>query len=79
MLKSHNGISQEDIMLVNFNNFGDSAQEILVYTFTNTANWQEYLDIKEDIYYKIKEIVSKYGSSFAFPSESIYIESMPKK
>jgi MscS family membrane protein len=79
MLKSHNGISQEDIMLVNFNNFGDFAQEILVYTFTNTANWQEYLNIKEDIYYKIKEIVSKYGSDFAFPSESIYIESMPKK
>jgi len=79
MLKSHKGISQEDIMLVNFNNFGDFAQEILVYTFTNTANWQEYLDIKEDIYYKIKEIISKYGSDFAFPSESIYIESMPKK
>lgn len=78
MLKSHSGIAQDQTMIVNLNNFGDSAQEILIYTFTNTSNWQEYLNIKEDIYYKIKEIIAKYGSDFAFPSESIYIESMPK-
>ena len=77
MLKNHSGISQEETMLVNFNSFGDSAQEIFVYTFTNTSNWQEYLDIKEDIYYKISQIVKKHKSSFAFPSQSVYIESLP--
>ena len=77
LLKSHKGIAQEETMLVNFDNFGDSAKEIFVYTFTNTANWQEYLNIKEDIAYKINEIVLKNGSSFAFPSQSLYIESLP--
>jgi len=75
MLLNHSGIDNEGTLMVNFVNFGDSAQEILVYTFTNTANWQEYLNIKEDIQYKISEIVLKHGSSFAFPSRSIYIES----
>ena len=65
-------------MLVNFDNFEDSAKEIFVYTFTNTSVWQEYLDIKEDIAYQIDTIVAKHGSSFAFPSQSIYIEQMPK-
>jgi len=77
MLKSHKGIAQDETMLVNFDNLADSAKEIFVYTFTNTANWQEYLDIKEDINYKISKIVAKYGSSFAFPSQSIYVESVP--
>ena len=77
LLKSHQGIAQDETMLVNFDNFGDSAKEIFIYTFTDTSVWQEYLNIKEDIAYKIDEIVSKNGSSFAFPSQSLYIESIP--
>jgi MscS family membrane protein len=77
MLKSHSGIEQSETLMVNFDNFGDSAQEIFIYTFTNSANWQVYLDIREDINYKISKIVAKHGSGFAFPSQSIYVESMP--
>jgi len=77
MLKNHKQIAKDETMLVNFDNFGESAQEIFIYTFTNTANWQEYLDIKEDIYFKISEIVKRHNSSFAFPSQSIYVESLP--
>jgi len=78
LLENHPGIAKEQTMLVNFDNFGDSAKEIFVYTFTNTANWQEYLNIKEDVYYKIEQIVLKHGSDFAFPSQSVYVESLPK-
>ena len=78
LLENHPGIAKEQTMLVNFDNFGDSAKEIFIYTFTNTANWQEYLEIKEDVYYKIEQIVLKHGSDFAFPSQSIYVESLPK-
>ena len=77
LLLSHPGIDKNETMLVNFDNFGDSAKEIFLYIFTNTAVWQEYLNIKEDIFYKIEEIVNKNGSSFAFPSQSIYVESLP--
>ena len=77
LLLSHPGIDKNETMLVNFDNFGDSAKEIFIYTFTNTAVWQDYLNIKEDIFYKIEEIVNRNGSSFAFPSQSIYVESLP--
>jgi MscS family membrane protein len=78
MLLNHPGIAQEQTMLVNFNNFADSAKEIFIYTFTNTAIWDEYLNIREDVQYKINDIVLKHGSDFAFPSQSVYVESLPK-
>jgi len=78
MLHNHEGISQDDTLLVNFDSFGDSALKIFIYTFTSTSNWDKYLEIKEDIHLKIMHIVEDNGSSFAFPSQSIYMEQMSK-
>ncbi|MDM5271251.1 mechanosensitive ion channel family protein [Sulfurovum sp. zt1-1] len=78
MLQTHEGISHNDTLLVNFESFGDSSLNIFVYTFTNTANWEHYLQIREDINLKIMKIIESHGSSFAFPSQSIYVESMPQ-
>ena len=77
MLLDHEGISHDDTLLVNFESFGDSSLNIFIYCFTNTANWEDYLKTREDINLKIMQIVEKNGSSFAFPSQSIYVESMP--
>ncbi|PHS33917.1 MAG: mechanosensitive ion channel protein MscS [Sulfurovum sp.] len=77
MLHSHEGISNQDTLLVNFESFGDSALNIFIYTFTSTANWDKYLDIREDVHFKIMEIVEKNQASFAFPSQSIYVEQLP--
>jgi MscS family membrane protein len=74
MLHTHKNISQKETLLVNFESFGESALNIFVYTFTNTSNWERYLNIREDIHMKIIQIVEKNGSSFAFPSRSIYME-----
>ena len=76
MLHSHEGISHQDTLLVNFNSFGDSSLNIFIYTFTSTANWDKYLDIREDVHFLIMQIVEDNGSSFAFPSQSIYVEQM---
>jgi len=77
LLKNHDGIAKDQTLLVNFESFGDSSLNIFIYCFTNTADWKEYLDIKEDINYKIIEIVKSNNSDFAFPSQSIYVESLP--
>lgn len=79
MLHNHASISQKETLLVNFNSFGDSSLNIFIYTFTSTANWAKYMDIREDIHVKIMHIVEENGSSFAFPSQSIYVESLPKE
>jgi len=77
MLKGHEGISQSDSLMVNFDTFGDSSLNIFIYTFTKTANWAKYLEIREEVNLQIMKIVEDNGSSFAFPSQSIYVEQMP--
>ena len=74
MLHNHEHIAQKETLLVNFESFKDSSLNIFIYTFTATSNWAKYLDIREDIHLNIMHIVEKNGSSFAFPSQSIYIE-----
>ncbi|GIT98429.1 mechanosensitive ion channel family protein [Sulfurovum sp. TSL1] len=79
MLHGHEKISQKETLLVNFDSFGDSSLNIFIYTFTNTSNWERYLNIREEIHLKIMHIVEENGASFAFPSRSIYMEQMPDK
>lgn len=75
MLKSNDGVSQKSTMIVNFDRFDDSSLTIFLYFFVNTANWTKYLDIKEELNLNLIKIVEDNHASFAFPSQTIYIES----
>jgi len=77
MLRNHPRIAKDQLLMVYFTDFGDSSLNIFIYCFTDTANWAEYLSIREDVNLKIMEIVERNGSSFAFPSRSIYVEKLP--
>jgi MscS family membrane protein len=57
--------------------FGSSSIAIKLYCFTKTTVWGEWLAVKVRLAYKIKEIVENEKASFAFPSCSIYVESLP--
>ncbi len=62
---------------VRIDSFSESSIDIMLYCFTKTTNWGEWLEIKETLALKIKEIVEGAGSGFAFPSQSLYVESLP--
>lgn len=63
---------------VRIDSFGPSSIDIMVYCFTKTTNWGEWLEIKEAFAFKVKEIIEKKAKTgFAFPSQSLYIESLP--
>lgn len=64
-------------LFVRVDKFGASSIDIMLYCFTKTTNWGDWLEIKERLAYDIKGIVEGAGSSFAFPSTSIYVESLP--
>ena len=49
---------------------------MLVQTFTVTNEWAEFLKIKENLAVKIIEIVENNEASFAFPSQSLYVEKL---
>ncbi len=62
----------EATLFVVTDSFNDSSIDIMIYCFTRTTNWGEWLDIKQDFAFAIKHIVETAGSSFAFPSLSVY-------
>jgi len=63
---------------VRVDSFNNSSIDFLVYCFTKTTDWGEWLAVKEDFALAIKQIVEdKAGTGFAFPSQSIYLESLP--
>jgi len=62
---------------VRVDKFNDSSIDLMVYCFTRTTDWGEWLKIKEALTYAVKEIVEGAGSGFAFPSRSLYVETMP--
>ena len=62
---------------VRIDRFSDSSIDIMLYCFTNTTQWGEWLVIKEQLAYAVKDIVERAGTSFAFPSQSLYVESLP--
>jgi MscS family membrane protein len=66
-------------LFVVLDQFSDSSIDILIYCFSKSVVWGEFLAVKEDVMLKIMEIVERYDDAkFAFPSQSIYVESMPK-
>jgi len=62
---------------VRIDRFSDSSIDIMVYCFTKTTSWGKWLAIKENLAFGIKGIVEGAGTDFAFPSQSLYIESIP--
>ena len=78
MLETHPEI-YKDFIMVRFDSFNDSSLDIFLYFFTNTTNWAEYLRIKEDINFRIMDILEEEGVSIAFPSTSVYFETPLEK
>ena len=54
--------------------FNDSSIDVLIYCFTKSAGYADYLTAKEQLALEIKQIVEETGAAFAFPSRTIYIE-----
>ncbi|MGV8983188.1 mechanosensitive ion channel family protein [Clostridium sp.] len=78
MLENHPQVSKDGI-LVRFDKFNSSSLDILIYFFTDTPDFEEYFKIKEDVNFKIMDILQNQGVSMAFPSTSIYVESLPSE
>ena len=77
LLDTHPDIAQNETKLVNFRDFNPSDLGIMIYTFAARSEWKTYLEIREDINLRIMEIIEKHGADFAFPSQSLYVESLP--
>ncbi len=74
MLKNNPKIDTKQTLLVYFDEFADSSLNILIYCFTKTVVWAEWLEAQQEVYLKMVEIVHQHGADFAFPSQTVYLD-----
>jgi MscS family membrane protein len=74
-----NSFTVEEGLQVSFTRYDASSLNILVYFFVEVSHWGEELKAKQEINLAIKRKAQELGIDFAFPSQSVYIESMPEK
>jgi MscS family membrane protein len=53
--------------------YGDSSIDISVRVYARTREWNDFFAIKEDVMFRIKDIVEQSGTGFAFPSQTLYL------
>jgi len=71
-------VSDSTKIIVKLVQFSASSIDIRVRAFTKTRDYLEWINVKDRLIIAIKEIVEKNEASFAFPSQSIYVERFDK-
>lgn len=69
--------TRKDYFHVVFNEYSDSSLTIMLYCFLKVPDWSTELLERQKIYMEILYLASRLGVSFAFPTQSLHIESLP--
>lgn len=59
---------------VRFLRFAESALEIEVFAYVRAREWNHFLEIQEEMLFRIRELISSEGLQIAFPSRTIYVD-----
>ncbi len=62
-----------DTVRVRFVGYGSSSLDIEIRVYALTREWNEFFAIQEDVFLRVGEIVEDGGTSFAFPSQTLYV------
>ncbi len=73
-IKKHEDYKPDLGYAVRVDSFAESSIDMYIRCFTKTDDWDEWLAVKERLAIQVKQIVEKNKASFAFPSQSIYVE-----
>ena len=71
-------VSKEDLkgikrlIMVYLDEFGSSSIDILVYCFSRSVIWSEWQEVKEDVLFKIADILKANDLAFAYPTMMIH-------
>lgn len=78
--KRFEAIKKEDLdgvkrtLLVYIDSYGASSIDILIYCFSRSPDWEDWLATKEDVLIKIDQLVKKNNCDFAYPTQTIMLK-----
>jgi small-conductance mechanosensitive channel len=59
---------------VHFAAFGDFSLDFEVVYYVNSSDYNRYMDVQQEIYFRIKEEFEKRGIEFAYPTQTLFLE-----
>ncbi len=77
-LLAEHELTKSEPGVVHFTDFGESSLNILVLFFVESPDWNEYIRLREEVNFRIIEIVKSYGADFAFPTRTIHVQELEK-
>ncbi|MCL5776907.1 mechanosensitive ion channel family protein [Limibaculum sp. FT325] len=72
MLCGHPSIDPETVT-VHFAGYGSSSLDVSIRVYARTLDWNEFLAIKEEVLFRVKDVVEGSGTGFALPSQTLYL------
>ena len=79
IIESNDFINNEEIEhVVRVVELGASSIDVMIVAYCEPVGFVDFNLIKENLVFNIMKIVKTNGSEFAYPSSSVYVESMPK-
>lgn len=66
-----------DSMTIRFMQFGASSLDIQIMAWFRTSDWNEFQLIRQEVLLSFMEVVEQAGSSFAFPTQTLHVASLP--
>jgi MscS family membrane protein len=71
--------TKNDVSFIHLNNMGASSLDVLFIVYFNTVEYAVDLKLKEELIFAILRLAEALDVHIAFPSTSVYVESMPEK
>lgn len=78
--KKFEAIKRDDLhgvkrnLMVYIDEYGSSSINILVYCFTRSPDWEEWLAVKEDVIMQIHKLAMKNNCDFAYPTQTLFVK-----
>jgi MscS family membrane protein len=66
---------RRDYFVVEFDKYGDSGLNVMVYCFMDVSDWNRELEVRTALNIEILNLAAELGVSFAFPTRTLHIES----
>lgn len=73
LLNEHANIDSITVR-VRFVRFGASSLDVDIFAYVFAHDWNNFLEIQEELLFGIMDIVREAGAEIAFPSQSLYLE-----
>jgi MscS family membrane protein len=72
LLSGHDNVDLASLR-VRFVRFGASSVDVEIFSYVFASDWNNFLEIQEELLYGVTDMVQKVGAAIALPSQTLYL------